>query len=528
MISVIGNISAFVSLLISIFNIQSSIFNLQSNRVRINIRYFLFAASAFFVLFLSFSSCKKENFETGQVTLKFSEDTIMFDTVFTTVGSATEVFTVYNPGDNDVLVNSIRLATGESSNFRLNVDGVPGKSFTNVEIPAHDSIWVFVEVTIDPNNVNTPLIVTDSILFVTNGFAQDLDLVAWGQDAYFHRPPQHSPIYPFFQLSCNEVWNNDKPHVIYGYALVDSGCTLTVNAGTNVYLHPGSGIIVCNSATLLVNGTLQDKVRFQGDRLGEDFKDVPGQWDRIWLSNLNLHSNIISPGSRNSVIKHAIIKNGFIGLLVDTVYDANPNTLTLQLENTIIKNMASHAVALRGSRVNAYNCVFANCGAQTANILYGGTYNFYHCTFANFWNNSNRQDPAVTLNNYTNAPRPLNAFFANSIIYGNNDNELGLDSFPTGNMFGFKFDHVLLKVESVFPTGDATRYNAILKAFGGNYDPFFADIDNNFYQLDSLNSPAINAGDSNLDLVSPLLSSDILGTDRGPLSPPDLGAYERR
>ncbi len=484
-------------------------------------------ASAIIFFAIIFHSCKKEDFTTDPVNLEFSEDTIIFDTVFTTVGSATQVFTVYNNSGNAVKVNSIRLARGESSEFRLNVDGVPGKSFTDVEIGAHDSIYIFAEVTIDPNNQNTPLVVTDSILFTTNGLQQDLDLVAWGQDAYFHRPPPNSTIFPYFLLNCNEVWNNDKPHVIYGYALVDSSCTLTINQGTNVYLHPGSGIIVCNSATLLVNGTIQDKVTFQGDRLGEDFKDVPGQWDRIWLSNLNLHSSIISPGSKNSVIKNAVIKNGFIGLLVDTVNDANPNTLTLQLENTIVKNMATHAVAFRGSNVNAYNCVFANCGAQTANILYGGKYNFYQCTFANYWENGNRQDPAVSLNNYTNVARPLNAYFANSIIYGNNDNELGLDSFPSGNLFGYRFENVLLKVENTFPTSDASHYTNLLKAYGTINDPLFSDITNNIYELDSLNSPAINFGNATLN-TNPVLNADIQGFDRLSHAPPDLGAYERR
>ncbi len=481
--------------------------------------------------FMLFQSCKKEEIEDGQVNLEFSEDTIIFDTVFTTVGSSTEVFQVYNKGDKAVKFSSIRIASGENSNYRLNVDGVPGKTFKDVEIGANDSMFIFVEVTVDPNNQNTPLIVSDSILFFANGSQFDIDLVAWGQDAYFHRAAANSQIAPFFFLSCNETWSNDKPHVIYGYAIVDSACTLTVNAGTNVHLHPGSGIIVFTAGTLLVNGTMQDKVTFQGDRLGEDFKDVPGQWDRIWLSNLPVSGYA---GTKNSVIKHAIIKNGTIGLQVDTSFDSNPNNITLELQNTIIKNMSSFGMALLGSRVNAYNCVFANCGAQTANILYGGQYNFYHCTFANFWNNGQRQDPAVTLNNWYQSPsagniiRQLNANFGNCIIYGNNDNELGLDSFPTGNQFGFRFDHTLLKVESTFPTSDPSRYISILKASNGNNDPGFVDIDNNYYQLDSASSAAIDAGDINITLLNPVLDNDIEGTTRPQRLAPDMGAYERK
>ena len=502
--------------------------------MNINFHRLFIILFVFALPFLLFNSCKKEEFETGSVNLEFSEDTIIFDTVFTRVGSATQIFSVYNTGDNDVKISSIRLANGTFSNYRLNVDGMPGKFFTDIEIGANDSMFIFVEVTVDPNNLNTPMIVSDSIIFIANDFQGDIDLVAWGQDAYFHTPPTNSQIAPFFFLTCNEIWTNDKPHVVYGYALVDSACTLTVNEGSDVYFHPGSGIIVLNSGTLLVNGTQQNNVTFQGDRLGEDFKDIPGQWDRIWLSNINLYNpTLISPGPKTSSIKHAVIKNGTIGLLVDTSFDNNPANPTLVLENTIIKNMTSHAIALRGSKVNAFNSVFANCGAQTTNILLGGIYNFYHCTFANFWDDGQRQDPAVTLNNYYIAStglviRNLNAYFGNCIIYGDNDNELAFDSSSTGNQFGFKFHHTLLKVESSFPTSDPLRYVSIVKAFDGSNNPAFADIDNNYYQLDSINSPAIDVGDSNITQLNTILGNDILGTIRPQRNGPDLGAYERQ
>ena len=491
----------------------------------------------FAIIFLLISSCKKDEFVTGPVELKFSADTVIFDTVFTTVGSATQVFQVYNNSDSKVKISSIRLAKGENSNFRLNVDGLPGKTFNDVEIGANDSLFIFVEVTVDPNNINKPKIITDSILFITNGFMQDIDLVAWGQDAYYHSAPHNSQIAPFFFAdTVNQMinWPSDKPHVIYGYLMIDSSQTFTISEGTNVYFHPGSGIIVLNTGTLLVNGTQQKNVTFQGDRLGADFDDVPGQWDRIWLSNLNLHTNIISPGTKNSSISYAVIKNGTIGLLVDTAFDNNSSTKTLHLDNTIVKNMSSNGVALRGSNVDAYNCVFANCGAQTTNIIIGGNYNFYHCTFANFWNNGQRQDPSVTLNNYyvynnIQLIRQLNVYFGNSIIYGVNDNELGFDSAANGNQFNFRFDHVLLKVKSDFPTSDPSRYISIIKATNSDiFNPRFADVDNNNYKLDSLNSSAVDAGDINITLLNSILNFDILGTSRPQRNGPDLGAYERQ
>mgnify|MGYP006186427585 CR=1 FL=1 len=117
-------------------------------------------------------------------------------------------------------------------------------------------------VTIDPNNPDTYYLVSESIIFTTGNKTQDIDLIAYGQDAYFHTANTYGDIingddtsrFFYHQLECNEVWNNDKPHVIYGYVVVDPNCLLSINAGTNIYLHKNSGIIVGNpfSSYLLV------------------------------------------------------------------------------------------------------------------------------------------------------------------------------------------------------------------------------------------------------------------------------------
>ena len=127
--------------------------------------------------FISFTACKKEKLLTdSNATLEFSDDTIAFDTVFTSIGSATEVFVVRNTYDQPVKIGSVYIASGSGSNYGLNVNGVPGKSFIDVEIGANDSIWIFVEVTVDPNSGTTPLIVEDAIMFNTNGHQQHVVL----------------------------------------------------------------------------------------------------------------------------------------------------------------------------------------------------------------------------------------------------------------------------------------------------------------------------------------------------------------
>jgi hypothetical protein len=478
------------------------------------------------------TGCRKEEFsDDPSAKLEFSTDTVMFDTVFTTVGSATEVFTVYNTLNRPVKVSSIRIAGGTANGFRLNVDGVPGNSFTDVEIGANDSLFVFAEVTVDPNSQATPLVVSDSILFETNGNLQKVQLVAWGQDAYFHRPAPNTP--PLFFLGCGETWSNDKPHVVYGYALVDSGCALNISPGTNVHFHPGSGIIVLSSGTLNVNGTSAAPVVFRGDRLGVDFEEIAGQWDRIWLSNITRSnlvngSNEIGPGSRNSVIRNAVIRNGTIGLLVDTVF--SPGQTTLRLENTRIQSMSYNGMTCRGSSVKAFNCVFADCGAQTANLLYGGNYDFYQCTFANYWNDGGRQDPAVSFNNYFDVNvRRLDASFYNCIIHGNLETEIGVDSFPRAapGQCNFLFDHSLIKVENSYATSNTAFFRSIIRATGSANDPQFDDPMKNIYYPDSA-AAVIDAADPSVLSIDPILGTDITGQSRPLGAGPDMGAYERR
>lgn len=513
-------------------------------------RFLLFAT----ISLLSITACKKDKLLTDSgVSLVFSEDTIMFDTVFASVGSATQVFTVTNTYDQPINISSLYLANGGSSVYRLNVNGTPGKSFTNVEIGANDSIWIFAEVTIDPNSSTLPFIVEDAIVFNTNGTQQKLPLVAYGQNAHYFPSSncgeQRSTCTPLFKLKdCNNaanktlVWTNDLPYVIYGYAILDSGYTLTIEAGTRVHFHNNSGLIVLNTARLIVNGTLTDPVTFQGDRLGEEFKDIPGQWDRIWFSSItsvnlntcNKDSLFVSgAGPVGNKMNHAIIKNGFVGVQVDTL--GSNNIPALELDNTIIKNFASTAFYGNGAFAVANNCVFANSGEYLTFLAIGGAYQFLQCTFANYWNNSNRSTPSMLFNDYyvdiysVLNIRPIQALFGNCIIYGNQDNEIGYDTITTGNYIDVKFDHCLYKIDNETYNGSSGKYVSSIK----NVEPFFADADNNNYELDTAyaaTSPVVHSGDPALIQSIPMLGMDILEKPRPSPggSNPDLGAYENQ
>lgn len=480
------------------------------------------------ILFLAvplFSSCKKDKLITdSSAGLEFSAKAILFDTVFTTVGSVTKSFIVYNRHAQPISISNIRLAGGTASNFRINVDGAKGISFSDVEIAAKDSLFVFAEVTVDPNSAASPLIIRDSVVFETNGNQQDVDLEAWGQDAYFHTPnqtlvfPDGSGLPYSILAGTNQTvtWTNDKPHVIYGFAVVDSAGILNMQPGTRVHMHPGSVLWVYKDGTLKINGSQAQRVTIQGDRLEPAYAEAAGQWGYIWLSR----------ESKNNTIDWAIIKNGQIGILCDTVKTwSNP---TLDISNTTIKNMSVAAIYGRGSFIKGSNCLFANCGQYVAALAIGGRYNFYHCTFANYWSHGTRQFPALLLSNYYKDandnihPRPLDsAYFYNCIVYGDlsSGDELKLDSVPTAS-FGYKFHHCLLK--TTFNTSSASNYINVIV----NKEPYFKNPGNNDYHILAPGYDAvIKKADPN---IAALLPFDLDGISR--ITPngstPTIGAFE--
>jgi len=118
------------------------------------------------IVTLLFSSCREDfSAELSSGKLSFSKDTIYLDTIFTNIGSSTYHFKVYNKSNKDISIPTISLGRGENSFYRLNVDGKAGKYFENTEILAKDSLFIFIETTIDYSQVLDP-IYTDSMCLV--------------------------------------------------------------------------------------------------------------------------------------------------------------------------------------------------------------------------------------------------------------------------------------------------------------------------------------------------------------------------
>jgi len=428
-----------------------------------------------------FHACRIEDeFTTDpSAKLQFSVDTIYFDTVFTQLDSSgvrpisvTQQIRVTNPNKNAVKTN-IRLSGNFQSLFKLNIDGQSTNQVYGKEIYGKDSLIIFVQCYIPSGSQNLPFIVTDQILFETNGNIQDVDLVAWGQDANY-----------LFNdvLDCNSGnlrWTADKPYVIYDSILVPEGCVLTIDAGARIHSYNKSSILV--AGTLIVNGTANNPVIFEGTRLDGDYKELSNQWAGIRFL----------PRSKNNVITGSIIRNGFIGVEVDSQsVNSNPN---LTITQSHIYNMSAVGIVGYSSHIVAANNIISDCGQFGFFGALGGKYQLVHNTIASYNTKFNRQNPILVFDNtpyfdqQNNIVARYNLSFelVNNIVYGSLDEEFLINSHPQGLPITtpiIQSNLIRTKQSSLNTNGNVI-----------NRDPLFENFIINDYRLKA-NSPAKNTG----------------------------------
>jgi hypothetical protein len=461
--------------------------------------------SLFVVAIFAYTGCRKDEFSTDPgFKLGFSSDTVLFDTVFTTIGSITKQLVIRNSGSSRINISKISLARGNASPFRINIDGTPSLEYNNLEIGAKDSAYIFVKVTIDPTNSNNPMIESDSIVFVTNGNIQDVQLVAWGQDAYFH----HNTI-----LTGDVTLPDDKPHVIYGRLTADKECKLNILAGTRLYFHNASSLEIRSGASINVAGTLEFPVIFTSDRLDDDYLTLPGLWDGIWLEN----------GSTNNSFTYAEITNAIVGIQADScgINDNEP----LVLHNCMIHNMKNYGIFATKAKIVSTNCQITNCGGNVVSIEQGGNYDFRNCTLANYF--GGKGYPALSISNYSLdslykvIPGELTAaYFGNCIITGTQQSEIDFYEHE-GTLFNFQFDQCLVNWVK------ETKYESEFINCTFNEDAKFVNPYINDFQLDTLSSAINIASASIINNTIPDITLDRKGISRLIPGPPDLGAYER-
>lgn len=475
------------------------------------------------------SSCRKLEKASSQGSLAYSSDTLMFDTVFTSAGSSTRQVKIINKENRRLNISSIRLFRGEQSPYFINVNGVSGKALQNIEIEANDSIYVFMSVFINPGNQDDPFIVEDRLVATVGDQHFDLPVLGYGQDA----------IYIKDSVLSTQTWTKNKPYVIVENALVDEGQTLTIQAGTRVYVHADSRLFV--TGNLKIIGTKTDSVVFQGDRIDRriyfdenDFiNGVGGEWGGVYFSKTSYNNQIdyalFKNGGATTYLNGSPVVDATIQVDPDTVNIAINNTPKLIMNNSIIRNSGGYGIFAYGGSVKAENClIFANAKDNVA-LVRGGYYQFLGCTIAGYANRISSATEkhygviAVDFFNIGNNQidwAPLKASFINCIIYGGSEDEIAvgrLDGQATPAEISLK-NCLYKNTKEILPNWVSLTNNIV------NQTPLFVETSaGNLAQNDyhtELGSPDKGAGTS----FSGMLMQDLEGITRG--NPPSIGCFE--
>jgi len=444
------------------------------------------------------TSCIEDGFTTspGDV-LAFNMDTVAFDTVITLQGTATKQMVIYNRSKKQINISSIKVA-GLASNghFFLNVDGVRGNEFQNVEIRGNDSIFVFIEARLDEMEKDEPTYIEDRLEFVTNGVKQSVLLNAWGQDVVRISGDT---------ISRNMRFTANKPYLIYDTMFVKEGVTLTIDEGATLLFHDKAAMRC--AGRVLANGSVDAPITFRGDRLDHivgstSFDIMSGQWGGV----------IFTPPTMGNVLKHVIMKGSTIGMHCSAKGDTTQ--CALKLINCVLTNSAATCLATEACYVELIGTEISDAASVVA-YFNGGKVMASQCTFANYYLFEVPSWPIVYLdeNNSDIAVGKIKARFDNSIIYGLsteiNDDKL--------NEFDVYFRYCLFKRADM---NDGHFINCIWDG-----DPQFLTMRDDYIFDYRLGNESDAIGKGNPDLCPDETRYDRYGNDRLSRGAIDLGAY---
>lgn len=464
-----------------------------------NLLYILVAVAASVSLLLA-GGCISDDYSTSPSDrLDFSTNTISFDTVFTDVGTPTARLKVFNRAKKSILISRIAFRN-PSSDFRLNVDGVSGSIFNDVEIRGGDSIFVFIECFIRPNQENEPFLVSDNLDFLTNGVDQSVEVLAWGQNVTRLRN---------VRVESDLTLTAERPYVVFDSLTVDKGATLRIEPGAKILFHD-KGRLAVNGRIEAV-GTPDKHIEMRGDRLDYVLPDAPydilaGQWLGI----------DIAPESYGNRLEYVNMRSTTSGLSL-LPGASEPDRLKISIVNSWLHNS-------QGSVFTAPDCTtesFGVCFSEAADavvLLSGGSHRFSQCTFSNNYLFSIPTDPMVTMLNVfpdENAEGPpMKARFGNCIFYG-----LAPDLTP-GDLNGAD---VLIEWSSLRSEG--SNDDNFIDCFWG-VDPLFMTVRQDYYFNYRLKpeSPVIASG--NPELTAPETAIDMYGVPRIVDGNPSLGAFQ--
>ena len=466
-------------------------------------RKYLLIVAAMLAISTLFTSCIEDGFTTSSSDrLAFNRDTVSFDTVITLQGTATKQMVVYNRSSKQINISSIKVAgMATKGRFYINVDGIRGDEFHNVEIRGNDSIYIFIEARLDEMEQDEPTLIEDILEFVTNGVEQEVHLRAWGQDVV---RIVGDTINSDMRFSAN------KPYLIYDTLFIDEPGTLTIDAGATLLFHDKAAIRC--KGRMLANGTAEAPITFRGDRLdhvvGEiSFDIMSGQWGGV----------IFTPPTMGNVLKHVIMKGSTIGMHCSND-DSDTTQCALKLINCVLTNSASSCLVAQTCYVQAIGTEFSDA-AEGVVYLAGGKAMMSQCTFANYYLFKAPKEPIVNVFNVEyedGSIGNLKAYFDNCILYGLSS------EISKGDLDGFD---VYLRYCMLRSGGKDDNHfiNCVWKADSTSIP--FLTVREDYYFDYRLRNGSDGIGKGNPDLCPPEAQYDRYGNDRLASGAVDLGAY---
>lgn len=459
-------------------------------------------------------SCDDSLEATAEKIPVFSKDTLTFDTVFTSTGSATAKILVYNQRSKPVTIERLQLMGGSASPFRINVDGFTDKEhvFESITIRANDSMYIFVEVTVNPQQSNSPVLIRDSIVMTTAEGRRRLLLEAYGQNMKVLRS---------LTIHSDTLLDAGLPYVVRGNLVVDSTATLRLAPGVRLFFHHNSNLMVYGQ--LKAEGTFEQPVSLRGDRLDKigfvtpvPYNLVAGQWGGIYLLNPR----------GNHVLKHVTITSGYVGVYY--VNQSKQYKPRLEIVNCRIQNFLFYNLVAINGDLTVINSAITNSGGYTV-YLNGGKHEFYHCTIANYFNNSEVQSvnrdkaPAFMM---MSLPRsfPMETRVVNSVIAGSSLNEISLAS-RYDSLYNAIIRHSYLKRQKA---SGLPIYNQI--RWSTPKDTLFKSIREDLAEKVYFNFMPDSVSPLRKSIADPALAGqfplDLNGHNRLADGTPDAGAFE--
>lgn len=485
----------------------------------------IFVILALVVSFISLGGCVDDDSFSMSTsnTLTFSVDTISMDTVFSTVPTSTKTFWVYNKSGDGIRCSKVRLASGNQTGFRVNVDGeylsqTSGYQVSDIEVRNKDSIRVFVELTSPENGKTGPNLLEDNLIFLLeSGVEQKVNLRAYTWDATL--------IKNLVVKKDTTIESIEKPVVIYGGIEVDSFCTLRITAGSTLYFHADAGIDVYGR--LITEGTVENNVVLRGDRTDKMFDYLPydlvsGQWRGIKFNS----------SSYDNRIDYTDIHSTFDGIVCDS---SDVTKSKLRIYNSTIQNCQGYGLKSVNSMLDIRNTLVANT-LNDCVAIYGGDVILQHCTLAQFYPFDSNRGVALRYTNYIDdTALPLSRMDCiNTIVTGYGEDQIaGLDKGDGETDFNYRFISSLLRTpkpeddNGTDEDGYAEKLVNVIfedvqdaEAISGERNFRLVDINRQRYDFHlTSGSPAVDNADIN---NATLEDRDGMQRDEKP----DIGCYE--